>query len=116
MIFALLAAVQVATADSVPTITLADALQRATRLNPDYVFAQGLIDNAEWGRTAALTAFLIPTVNLATDITRLSAPPLAGTGAPISNTANASLTARLDLFAGGQRIAGLKRARGTGVR
>ncbi len=111
MIFALLAAVQVATADSVPTITLADALQRATRLNPDYVFAQGLIDNAEWGRTAALTAFLIPTVNLATDITRLSAPPLAGTGAPISNTANASLTARLDLFAGGQRIAGLKRAR-----
>lgn len=108
MILALVALVQIAAPDSLPRITLADALQRSARLTPAYVQALGNVNNAEWGRLAALTAFVVPTVTLATDITRASAPAL---GFPITNTASASLTARLDLFTGGQKFAALARAR-----
>ena len=62
---ALATLLQVAAADSVPRITLKDALQRAARLDPGYVQALGQVDNAEWVRTAALTAFLVPAINLA---------------------------------------------------
>ena len=47
-------------ADSLPRITLAEALRRSTRLDPDYVQALGQIDNAEWGRRAAMLAFFVP--------------------------------------------------------
>ena len=105
MILAFVALVQVAAADSLPRVTLAEALDRSARLDPAYVQALGRVDNAEWGRWAALTAFIVPTVTLATDFTRASAPSL---GVPITNTATAVATARLDLFTGGQKIAGLR--------
>lgn len=107
MILAFVALVQVAAADSLPRVTLAEALERSAHLDPGYVRALSQVDNAEWGRWAALTAFIVPTLTLATDYTRASAPSL---GIPITNTATASLTARLDLFTGGQKIAGLRSA------
>ena len=91
MIVALLAAVQVATADSVPRITLEEALQRAARLDPTYIGSLADVDNAEWGRRAALTAFLIPTVTLASDIVRASDPVFNfGTGTPLTKSSSAS--------------------------
>jgi outer membrane protein TolC len=105
---ALVALLQVAAADSLPRVTLTEALERSARLDPGYVRALGNVNNAEWGRWAALTAFIVPTVSLATDYTRASAPSL---GVPITNTATASMTARLDVFTGGQKIAGLGAAR-----
>ena len=49
--------------DSVPRITLAEAITAATRLDPDYVLALGQVDNAEWSRRAAL-AFGVPRTKL----------------------------------------------------
>ena len=40
-------------ADSIPRISLGEAIQRSARLDPDYVQAVGQIENAEWGRRAA---------------------------------------------------------------
>ena len=62
MILALLAALQVSAADSLPRITLAEALAQGVRLSPDYVRSIGSISSAEWSRKAATLAFVIPSV------------------------------------------------------
>ncbi|HEX7337056.1 MAG TPA: TolC family protein [Gemmatimonadales bacterium] len=59
-------------ADSIPRITLAEALRRSTRFDPDYVRALGQIENAEWGRRAAMLAFFVPTVELGLEETKYS--------------------------------------------
>ena len=81
MITALLLALQVAapaeadsvpSADTIPAITLDEAIRRSARLDPDYVQALGEIDNAEWGRRAAMLAFFVPSVSLGLDETKYS--------------------------------------------
>src|SRR5439155_280230 len=57
-------------ADSLPTVTLAEALRRATGLDPNYVAAIGQVDNAVWARRSAFTVFLVPAVNVETDATK----------------------------------------------
>lgn len=59
-------------ADSIPRITLAEALRRSTRFDPNYVQALGQIENAEWGRRAAMLAFFVPSVELGLDETKYS--------------------------------------------
>jgi outer membrane protein len=59
-------------ADSVPRITLGEAIQRSSRLDPDYVRALGQIENAEWGRRAAMLAFFVPSVEFGLDETKYS--------------------------------------------
>ncbi len=58
--------------DSIPRITLAEAVRRSSRFDPDYVRALGQIDNAEWGRRAAMLAFFLPSVDLGLDQTKYS--------------------------------------------
>ena len=58
--------------DSIPRITLAEALRRSSRFDPDYVRALGDIENAEWGRRAAMLAFFIPSIELGLDETKYS--------------------------------------------
>jgi outer membrane protein len=58
--------------DSIPRITLSDALRRSTRFDPDYVRALGQIENAEWGRRAAMLAFFVPSVELGLEETKYS--------------------------------------------
>jgi outer membrane protein len=59
-------------ADSIPRISLGEAIKRSSRLDPDYVRALGQIDNAEWGRRAAMLAFFVPTVEVGLDETKYS--------------------------------------------
>lgn len=58
--------------DSIPRITLSEAISRATRFDPEYVRALGQIDDAEWGRRAAMLAFFVPSLELGLDQTRYS--------------------------------------------
>jgi adhesin transport system outer membrane protein len=67
MIPALLAALALAGPDSLPQITLAEALQRSTGLNPAYVQALGIVGEAEWGRRNAVLAFITPALDLSND-------------------------------------------------
>jgi outer membrane protein len=59
-------------ADSIPRITLGEAIRRSTRLDPDYVRAVGQMDDAEWGRRAAVLAFVLPSVEVGLDETKYS--------------------------------------------
>jgi outer membrane protein TolC len=59
-------------ADSVPRITLGEAIRRSTQLDPDYVRALGQMDDAEWGRRAAVLAFVLPSVQVGLDETKYS--------------------------------------------
>lgn len=82
-----------------PTVTLAEALRRATRLDPDYVRSLGQVDNAEWGRRAARLAFILPAVNAELDLTKYSAEFFnLGTGQPQSSAVTGTLTASYELF------------------
>jgi outer membrane protein TolC len=66
------AADSVARPDTVPQVTLREAIRRSARLDPDYVRALGNIENAEWGRRAAVLAFFVPTLSLGLDQTKYS--------------------------------------------
>ncbi len=100
-----------ARADTIPVVTLAEALQRAVRLDPGYVQALVQVDNAESARRTARLAFFLPTVNATTSYTVLSTQQFnIGTGQPASSTASASLDARYELFNGGRNFAEAKRS------
>jgi outer membrane protein len=109
----LLLAVRVAAgaSDSLPQVTLAEALARAARLDPNYVAALGQIDNAEWARRSAFAVFILPSVILQTDVTHTNPPGFNFvTFTPQANAVTAQVTARYDLFTGGQKLAELSRS------
>jgi outer membrane protein len=109
VILLLLAALQVAPAqDSVPVVTLTEALQRAAQLDPSYVSAAGQVSNAEWSRRAALALFIVPAVTVSSQWTRYYPPTFnLATFQPARQSVTAVIDARLDLFTGGQKLAGL---------
>src|SRR2546423_4147352 len=110
---ALLLALQVAAApaDTLATVTLAEALRRATGLDPNYVAALGQVDNAVWARRAAFSVFILPSVTLSSSATRNS-PPFFNfaTFKPEPYAVQAAVVAQYDLFTGGQKLAELTRS------
>ncbi|HZE74680.1 MAG TPA: TolC family protein [Gemmatimonadales bacterium] len=84
---------------TIPTVTLAQALRRATQLDPDYVRALGQVDNAEWGRRAARLAFLVPSLSAQLDATKYSAEFFnIGTLQPQSSSVTATVGASYEVF------------------
>lgn len=117
MILPLLAALQVVMAqDSVPVVTLAEALERAARLDPNYVAAVGQVATAEWARRAALVQLVVPAVTLSTNATRSDGQLFTSFGTfPLrTHSVGAQVDARFDVFTGGAKLAGA-RASGAGV-
>jgi outer membrane protein TolC len=97
-------------ADSLPRISLAEALERAARLDPDYVRVLGAVDNAAWARRAARSAFVLPSITLSTDYTGYSRSQFnVGTGAQATTNATARIDARFELFTGFRKLADLGR-------
>ena len=73
----------------VPKITLAEALKRAVGVDPDFIRTAGQVDVAEWGRRAAVLAFIMPALNIGMDATRYSDPFFnIGIGQPTTNSVN----------------------------
>ena len=100
MLLALIAVLQVgAVRDTLPRVTLNEALERATRLDPNYVEALGSISTAEWGRRAATLAFIIPSVTLQLDYAKYSTGFFnIGTLQQSSTSANFQALASYELF------------------
>jgi len=99
--------------DSAPMITLAEALQRAAQLDPNYVSALGQVDNAVWARRSAFSVFVLPSVTVGVNAQRSNPPGfiIAGdTFLVVKTSWSAQLTARYDLFTGGQKLAELARS------
>jgi outer membrane protein len=109
---ALACALQAAVPDSLPLVTLDEALRRGTGLDPSYVAALGGVRDAGWQRTAAITTFIVPAVTLQTSAVWYSNEAFnIGTGQLSSRIVQAQAVASLDLFRGGQRFFDLQRRR-----
>ncbi len=99
-------------ADTLPRVSLTDALRRAARLDPNYVSALGQIDNAQWARRNAFAVFVLPSVAIGTIGQRTNPPSFFFTDTllRVQTTWSAQLVARYDLFTGGQKFAELSRS------
>ena len=85
--------------DTIPTLTLADALARSLRLNPNYVAALGRVGEAEWARTAAKVAFFVPSAQASLDCTKYSQAFFnIGTFNQSSTSSTFNLSASYDIF------------------
>lgn len=88
--------------DTIPTVTLPEALDRAVGLDPNYVQAVGQLETAEWGRRAAKLALFSPTVSAAANYSKFSTSQFnIGIGSAASASGSYSLTANYTLFNGG---------------
>ncbi len=86
-------------ADSFPIVTLAEALERSVRLDPDYVRALGSVSEAEWGRKAARLAFFVPALSVSLDYTKYSKAFFnIGTFNQSSTSSTFSAEARYEVF------------------
>jgi outer membrane protein len=115
MTAALLLALQVVAVDSIPAVTLAEALQRSAQLDPNYVAALGRVETAEWGRRAALLTFVVPALSVRSDWTWSSQPLFGGLNSQgqlvtTKRLVTAQADARIDLFTGGQKVFGFRQA------
>jgi len=98
-------------APDVEVVTLEEAIRRATSFDPEYLRALGRIDNAKWSRAAAITQFVLPSVQATGSFTKFSTEFFnIGTAQPASQIVQAQLQGTLPLFRGGGRIAELNRA------
>src|SRR3989442_10062322 len=97
--------------DSLPAVTLAEALRRAAGLDPDYVQAIGQVDNAVWARRSAFAVFILPSVALSTQANQY-APAFFNfaTLRPEKYAVQAQVSLQYDLFTGGQKVAELTRS------
>src|ERR1043166_6231799 len=97
--------------DSLPIVTLGEALRRATGLDPNYVAAVGQVDNARGARRSAFGGFLAPSLGVETDATK-NIPKFFnfGTLQPESYAVSAQAVLRYDVFTGGQKFAELTRS------
>lgn len=98
-------------ADTLPVVTLAEALSQAVRLDPAYVQALGELDDAEWARKAAVLVFLLPNVTVSTDYQELSSTQFnIGTGRPTTAAGRFLIDARYEIFTGGRKLANSRAA------
>jgi outer membrane protein TolC len=116
--FVLLAVLQLQTVaavtapdDSVPVVTLAEAIRRASGLDSNYLRAIGQVDNARWARRSAFAVFILPSATLSTLATQNS-PAFFNfaTLRPEKYSVQAQVSLQYDVFTGGQKVAELTRS------
>lgn len=111
MIWTIAVALQTATGQAMPQVTLEEALRRAARVHPEYVAASGRVDDAAWQRRSAWSAFVLPSLTASSSATTYSEDFFnIGTGRPASTIVDARLEARYDLFTGGAKFFEVGRA------
>ncbi len=95
--------------DSTLQVTLAQALQLAASVDPNYVAALRDVGDADWVRRQAWMAFVIPSAQFQWSWNRFSSPQFnIGTGELTDELTTASIGASYDLFRGGARIYNMK--------
>ncbi len=97
--------------DTLPVITLEEALRQAVQVDPSYVQLVGTLENAEWARRAALLVFVLPNVTTTADYQEFSTSQFnIGTGSAATAIGRASIDARYELFTGGRKLQGSRQA------
>lgn len=99
-------------ADTLSTITLPQAIERAAGVDPATVAARGRAGAASRQQRAARSAFFLPEVSAGADVTGFSDPAFnPGTLTPGTRIVTAQVQASYEVFGGGRRLAELRRAR-----
>ena len=98
--------------DSLPRVTLTEAIERATKLDPNYVRALGQVGSADWARRATRSTFVLPSLSVSTDLSNYSVEIFnTGTGQRAKTIVNARADARYELFTGGRKVAEMNRVK-----
>src|SRR5205807_10329692 len=85
--------------DTLPSVSLGEAIARAARLDPAYVSALGQSDNAAWARRAARLAFIVPSLEVGVDATKYSSPFFnPGTGQQGTSAVTAHVAASYEVL------------------
>jgi outer membrane protein TolC len=106
--------------ESIPTISLAEAIRRAYDVSPATVAARGQVGTLTWARRAAIGALITPSVSVGVNANSLTPqifnfnvlpPGGAFTSlAPTSHTTDANIQASYTLFGGGQSFSRVRAA------
>ncbi|HEU4749220.1 MAG TPA: TolC family protein, partial [Gemmatimonadaceae bacterium] len=92
-----------AAVDSVPVVTLAEARRRAGSVNPDVATARGRLTTAEWQRRAAVANMLTPNLTAGGNYTHFSEPFFNfGTGDISPNATSATIEASYVVLGAGK--------------
>lgn len=98
-------------ADTIPTVTLAEALDAAAQVDPNYVAALRQVGDAAWIRRSAWSAFLLPSINFQWSLSKFDPASFnIGTNAVTDKLSQFSLSASYDIFRGGAKFYDLSAA------
>lgn len=91
--------------DTLPVVTLGEALERSARVDPAYIAAVGQMEQAEWARRAARLVFVLPTLSATADYSEFTTSQFnVGLGSQASASSSMGLSARYELFTGGRKL------------
>lgn len=116
MIVALLAVLQAvspaaAGGDTIPRVTLSEALDAAAQVDPGYVSALRDVGDASWVRRGAWSAFLLPSINFQWSLSKFDPEAFnIGTNEVTDRLTQFSFSASYDVFRGGAKFHDLSRA------
>lgn len=100
-----------AASDTIPEVSLAEALDAAARVDPDYVSALRQVGDAAWVRRGAWSAFLLPSVDFQWSWSKFDPESFnIGTNELTDRLTQFTLSASYDLFRGGAKIHELTRS------
>lgn len=97
--------------DTIPQVTLAEALEAAAQVDPDYVAALRQVGDAAWVRRGAWSAFLLPSIDFQWSLSKFDPESFnIGTNELTDRLSQFSVSASYDLFRGGAKFHDLSRA------
>ncbi len=93
------------TRDTIPVVSLAEALESAAHVDPNYVAALRQVGDATWVRRSAWYAFLLPSVNFQWSLSQFSPEQFnIGTNATTDRLTTYALSGSYDVFRGGAKF------------
>lgn len=98
-------------ADTIPQVTLAEALDAAAQVDPDYVSALRQVGDAAWIRRGAWSSFLLPSISFQWSWSKFDPESFnIGTNQLTDRLSQQSLSASYDVFRGGAKFYELSRS------
>jgi len=91
--------------DTIPVVSLAEALESAAQVDPNYVSALRQVGDAAWVRRSAWSAFLLPSVNFQWSLSQFSPEQFnIGTNETTDRLTTFALSGSYDVFRGGAKF------------
>lgn len=97
--------------DTIPQVTLSQALEAAAQVDPDYVAALRRVGDATWVRRGAWSAFLLPSIDFQWSLSKFDPESFnIGTNELTDRLSQFSISASYDVFRGGAKFHDMSRA------